>query len=78
MYHSSKMPPKKETVKEDELVTSWDIGVEVAAELNEPLWAVKNVIRLLKEENTIPFIARYSLGSGGGYLSFGSGLFLVG
>jgi len=53
------MPPKKETVNESDLVTSWDIAEEVAAELSEPLWAVKNVIRLLKEENTIPFIARY-------------------
>ena len=52
------MPPKGSVKGEDPPLTSWEISEEIAASLDEPLWAVKNVIKLLKEENTIPFIAR--------------------
>lgn len=52
------MPPKRD-IEQDDSLTCWDVAEEIAASLNEPLWAVKNVMRLLKEENTVPFIARY-------------------
>ena len=54
------MPPKKETSNDEDIVTCWDISEEISSSLHEPLWAVKNVVRLLKEENTVPFIARYA------------------
>jgi len=54
------MPPKTKPKDEgDEPVTTWDIADEISHTMREPLWAVKNVMKLLKEENTIPFIARY-------------------
>ena len=57
------MPPKaKRGDEQDETLTCWDVAEEIAGSLNEPLWAVKNVMRLLKEENTIPFIARFTSG----------------
>ncbi len=37
----------------------WDISVEVAEKIGLSEWAVKNTIKLLEEDNTIPFIARY-------------------
>ena len=36
-----------------------DIAKQIASEINKPVKAVENVIALLDEGNTIPFIARY-------------------
>ncbi len=36
-----------------------NIAEQIATEINKPLWAVENVIKLMDEGNTIPFIARY-------------------
>ena len=35
------------------------IAKQIAEEIGQPLWAVENVISLMDEGNTIPFIARY-------------------
>lgn len=38
---------------------SWKVEDVIGANLNVPVWAAKNVVQLLDEGCTIPFIARY-------------------
>ena len=40
-----------------------DISKQIAAELKLKQWQVDNVIALIDEGNTIPFISRYRKGS---------------
>ncbi len=42
------------------------ITEQIAQEIGKPLWAVENVIALIDEGNTIPFIARYRKEAHGG------------
>ena len=37
----------------------WDIAEVIGENLDEPRWAMNNVVRLFEEDNSIPFIARY-------------------
>ena len=43
----------------NELRTTWDPVDVIPDELNWGKWAVKNIVKLLDDDNTIPFIARY-------------------
>ena len=56
---TKKAPVKKEEAKSDAPSLSWDIVDVISDEIQWERWAVKNTVKLLDEDNTIPFIARY-------------------
>ena len=43
----------------EESSPSWDACSVTAGRIDWPEWAVRNTVKLLEEDNTIPFIARY-------------------
>ena len=50
---------KKEEADSDAPSLSWDVVDVLTDEIQWERWAVKNTVKLLDEDNTIPFIARY-------------------
>ncbi|XP_059504597.1 S1 RNA-binding domain-containing protein 1 isoform X2 [Stegostoma tigrinum] len=51
--------PQRGRVEIGEMQMNWNITQVLSERTNTDAWACANVIRLFKEENTIPFIARY-------------------
>ena len=53
--------PKAKTQNDKDLDVNvaWDVVDILSERLPWQQWAVKNTVRLLDEDNTIPFIARY-------------------
>lgn len=44
---------------ENDAETSWELEDVISDRLTLPLWATRNVVQMLEQGNTIPFIARY-------------------
>ncbi|KAL5009358.1 hypothetical protein ScPMuIL_014939 [Solemya velum] len=57
--HSSTGRMGSKSRDEKDVRTAWELESVISDRLNLPLWATRNVVHMLDQGNTLPFIARY-------------------